>query len=165
MTLSPTPPSSIGGSPSPAQQPALSRAFVKLATATQTLLIICGGFAVATIGMETFGIAAVTAFLDGNDAAVDLINSYDQASVAVTILSAASLFATAVVWVIWQYRAAKQVAGLTRRSPGWHVGSWFVPVVSAWFPFQNITDLWRAVGDHAPRGRSCGGCSGSSATR
>ena len=134
----------------PSRQPPAARTLAKLAIATQGLLIVCGVFAVATIGVETFGIVAVTAYLDGQAAAIDLINAYDQTSLVVTILSALALFATGVVWVLWQYRAAKQVAGLTRRSPGWHVGSWFVPVVSLWFPLQNISDLWRTVGRARP---------------
>jgi hypothetical protein len=123
---------------------------VQVGKATQALLIVCGVFAVATIGVETFGITAVTAYLDGNAAAIDLIKAYDQGSLVVTILSAASFFATGLIWVLWQYRAAMQVIGLTRRSPGWHVGSWFVPVVSAWFPYQNISDLWRPAGRARP---------------
>nr|WP_242061411.1 MULTISPECIES: DUF4328 domain-containing protein [Microbacterium] len=48
------------------------------------------------------------------------------------------------------YQAAKRFVGQTRRSPGWHVGAWFVPIISAWFPYQNISDLWRAVGRSRP---------------
>jgi len=38
-----------------------------------------------------------------------------------------------------------------RRSPGWHVASWLIPVVSLWFPFQNMADLHRAVTPAASR--------------
>src|SRR5690606_26040167 len=30
------------------------------------------------------------------------------------------------------------------------VGSWFVPIINLWFPYQNISDLWRAVGRTPP---------------
>ncbi|MGI9825058.1 DUF4328 domain-containing protein [Agromyces sp. Marseille-Q5079] len=122
----------------------------KLAMATQVLLIVCGVLSVATIGVETFGIGATTAFLDGRDSTVAMLDLYDQGAAVVSILSSLSLVATGVLWVIWQYRAAKQVAGRTRRSAGWHAGSWFVPIVSLWFPYQNISDLWRAVGRTRP---------------
>ncbi len=134
----------------PRQQPASTNAIAKLAMATQVLLIVCGVMSVATIGIETFGISAATAFLNGDNAAIDLLDMYDQSTSVVSILSSLSFLATAVLWLIWQYRAAKQVTGRTRRSAGWHVGSWFVPIISLWFPYQNISDLWRAVGRTRP---------------
>lgn len=118
--------------------------------ATQVLLIACGVLSVATIGIETFGISAVTGFLNGDNGAIGMLDVYDQSTSVVAILSSLSLLATGVLWAIWQYRAAKQVTGRTRRSAGWHAGSWFVPIISLWFPYQNISDLWRALGRTRP---------------
>jgi hypothetical protein len=45
--------------------------------------------------------------------------------------------------LIWQHRAASVARALglpARHSPGWGVGSWFVPVVSLWMPYQAIRD-------------------------
>ena len=131
-------------------QPAATNAIAKLAMATQVLLIVCGVMSVATIGIETFGISAATDFLNGDNGALGMLDVYDQSTSVVSILSSLSLLATGVLWVIWQYRTAKQVAGRTRRSAGWHAGSWFVPIISLWFPYQNISDLWRAVGRTRP---------------
>ncbi|QAY73068.1 DUF4328 domain-containing protein [Agromyces protaetiae] len=125
-------------------------AIAKLAVATQVLLIVCGVVAVANLATEAFGIAAVTSFLEGKSAALDLIGVYDQASLIVLIVSAVSVIAAGIVWAIWQYQVAKQVVGRTRRSPGWHAGAWFVPVVNLWFPYQNISDLWKALGRVQP---------------
>ena len=101
-------------------------------------------------GAPPFGISAATGFLNGDNGALGMLDVYDQSTSVVSILSSLSLLATGVLWVIWQYRAAKQVAGRTRRSAGWHAGSWFVPIISLWFPYQNISDLWRAVGRTRP---------------
>ena len=136
--------------PQPSQPPATTNAIAKLATATQLLLIVCGVLSIATIGIEMFGITAITGYLNGNDSAVDSLSGYDQMTSVATILSVIARLTTAVVWVLWQYRVAKQVSGRTRRSPGWHVGSWFVPAISLWFPYQNISDIWRAVGRSRP---------------
>ena len=43
----------------------------------------------------------------------------------------------------WQFQAAKTARFLSlpaRRSPGLGVGSWFIPVVNFWFPYQSIRD-------------------------
>lgn len=55
---------------------------------------------------------------------------------------------TGVLWMIWQYRLAMQAPVRLRRSPGWHVGAWFVPIMSLWRPRANIGNLWEAY--HRP---------------
>lgn len=48
-----------------------------------------------------------------------------------------------VLLLIWQYRAAQaaRAAGYpAKRSPGWGVGSWFVPIVNLWMPFEALRD-------------------------
>ncbi|MBW9092579.1 DUF4328 domain-containing protein [Microbacterium jejuense] len=129
---------------------AATKGIARLAAATQVLLIVCGVLSVATIGVEAFGISAITGFLTGNQSAIDLLDAYDQMTAVASVLGSVFLVVTGVVWVIWQYRVAKQVLGQTRRSPGWHVASWFVPIISFWFPYQNISDLLRAVGRARP---------------
>ncbi len=134
----------------PDQRPGATNAIAKLALATQVLLLGWIATSVATIAIETFGIIAVADFLNGDDTTADRLDMYDQSTAVVSILSSLFLISTGVIWVIWQYKVAKQVTGKTRRSPGWHAGSWFVPIVSLWFPYQNISDLWRAVGRTRP---------------
>jgi hypothetical protein len=44
---------------------------------------------------------------------------------------------------VWQHRAASAARALgwpAKRSPGWGVGSWFVPIVNIWMPYQAIRD-------------------------
>lgn len=51
--------------------------------------------------------------------------------------------AAIVVTLIWQHRAASAARALgfpTTHSPGWGVGSWFVPIINFWFPYQAIRD-------------------------
>jgi Domain of unknown function (DUF4328)/Protein of unknown function (DUF2510) len=48
-----------------------------------------------------------------------------------------------VACCIWQHRAATTARSLglpSTHSPGWGVGSWFVPVVYLWMPYQAIRD-------------------------
>ncbi|GAA2043135.1 hypothetical protein GCM10009819_32160 [Agromyces tropicus] len=148
----PAVPSAPPAPPAPGGQPAAvaMQKLTKLASATQVLLIVCGALSAVIIATEAFGIGAITAYLSGDDAAIDSIWAYDQVSAVVNGLSGIAIIVTGVLWAIWQYRAAKQVTGRTRRSPGRHASSWFIPVVNLWFPYQNISDLWRAVGLSRP---------------
>jgi hypothetical protein len=48
-----------------------------------------------------------------------------------------------LLFLMWQYKAAVTAQLLripARRSPGLGVGSWFIPVVNLWFPYQAIRD-------------------------
>ncbi len=58
----------------------------------------------------------------------------------VTVVVAAPFY---VLVLIWQYRAAKTARLLNlpaAHSPGLGVGSWFIPVVNFWFPYQALRD-------------------------
>lgn len=130
----------------PVLPPAPDPSIPRLALAAQVLLLVTGAVYLATIAVELFGISAVTRYLGGDASASPLLTTYDQFTLVVSILGLLVLIATAVVWVVWQFRVARQLPGLTRRSAGWHAGSWFIPVVSLFFPYQNVSDLWRAIG-------------------
>ncbi|MGX5697883.1 DUF4328 domain-containing protein [Agromyces soli] len=135
--------------PQPPQSSKASPAVAGLALATQILVIACAAVSLVTVGTEALGISGASWALDGQAFAVDLLNMYDQSTIATTIVSMLTSLAAGVLWLIWQFRVAKYVDG-TRRSAGWHIGSWFIPVVSFWFPYQNVSDLWRAVGRARP---------------
>ena len=67
------------------------------------------------------------------------------------------LLATSIVFIIWFYRARKNVdtygPSRQRRSPGWAIGGWFCPVVNLWFPYQIAADVLAASHAPAVRGR------------
>jgi hypothetical protein len=51
--------------------------------------------------------------------------------------------AAIVVECVWQFRAASAARAIrlpAKRSPGWGVGFWFIPVVNFWMPYQAIRD-------------------------
>ena len=91
----------------------------------------------------------------------------DGLAAALTVLLAASAAATLVsiglpgaalgvallqlglipVFLVWFYRARKNADGRgqqQRWGAGWAIGGWFVPIVSLWFPYQIMADIWRA---------------------
>jgi Domain of unknown function (DUF4328)/Protein of unknown function (DUF2510) len=67
-----------------------------------------------------------------------------QSSLApLTLLVTVIALAAVVLACIWQHRAASAARALglpATHSPGWGVGSWFVPVVNFWMPYQAIRD-------------------------
>lgn len=121
-----------------------------LATWAQVLIVICGLVSLATIVIELFGINVINRYLDGDTDVIDLLEGYDAMTAVVSIATTVFIVASGIVWAIWQYRAAARVAGRVRRTPGWHAGSWFIPFVSYFLPYQNISDLWRAAGRRPP---------------
>lgn len=144
-----------GGLPQPMQLAPHSAspnpgAVAKLAVVTQILLIASGAVAALALALEIFGVGIASDFIDGGGTPFSLFDFYDQAGIALSVVSVLVAIATGVLWVVWQFHAAKHAIGQTRRSPGWHAGSWFIPVVSLWFPYQNISDLWRAFGRVRP---------------
>jgi hypothetical protein len=53
------------------------------------------------------------------------------------------LVVVGVVFLIWQYNAARVARGLgypARTSPGFGVASWFIPIVNIWFPYWALSD-------------------------
>ncbi|ONI83672.1 hypothetical protein ALI22I_34980 [Saccharothrix sp. ALI-22-I] len=59
--------------------------------------------------------------------------------------------ATAVVLVIWLYRARRNALGGKHQfSPGWEIGGWFIPFASCYIPVRVVLDIGWAG---APVGR------------
>lgn len=72
---------------------------------------------------------------------------------ALQLVNTAQLGLT-ILLLIWVYRAATAAAQLgipARRSPGWAVGSWFIPVLNLWWPYQSLRDM--LPNGNAMRGR------------
>lgn len=73
--------------------------------------------------------------------------------VALGVTGAASglLVVAGLFWMLWQFRVARAFPpGTPRRSPGWHAGSWLVPVGLWWLPYQNVADLFRLASGRRP---------------
>lgn len=124
--------------------PAAVRPLRGVGATARWLMLVYAAFSLITIAVDAWGIGALTAY-DQGSAGIEALNAYDAVSIPLSIVALIVLLAAAVFWVVWQYRAAASLpAGSLRRSPGWHVGSWFIPIVSLFFPFQNVSDLARA---------------------
>ncbi len=65
------------------------------------------------------------------------------------------VFIVAVIFaLVWQHRAASAARALgipSDHSPGWGVGSWFVPIVNLWIPYQAVRNCLPPGDPHRPR--------------
>jgi len=53
------------------------------------------------------------------------------------------LLTVQVLFLLWCYRAAvagRELGNPARRSPGWAVGGWLIPVLNLWWPYQSVVD-------------------------
>ena len=77
----------------------------------------------------------------------------DDRQGAIGLVQLALLVAAAVVFIRWMYGAYRNLAVVApaerRYSPGWAIGSWFVPIMNLFRPKQMVNDIWRAGGRDA----------------
>jgi hypothetical protein len=53
------------------------------------------------------------------------------------------LLGAQIVFIVWCYKAARAGRDLhmpARRSPGWAIGSWLIPILNLWWPYQSVAD-------------------------
>lgn len=63
---------------------------------------------------------------------------------------------TAVLFLVWFFRARHNAAMSSQRQryhQGWAFWAWFLPPVLLWFPYQIMSDIWRAGQLRERRGR------------
>lgn len=75
----------------------------------------------------------------------------DTREIVIGLVQSALSLVTIVVFSCWIYHANKAVIALgatvPRISPGWAVGSFFVPFINLWVPYMEMKKLWRASHD------------------
>ena len=67
----------------------------------------------------------------------------------VTVANLAIYILAIVFFIMWQRRAYYNLHQLpwhnARYSEGWAAGSWFVPIINFWWPYQIMIDIWRGT--------------------
>lgn len=113
---------------------------------------------IAVIGIAAAVVAGVVDLI----ATWRVVNSYGDGSVSTSELRAVTNFADSLTWplaivnlvaglafLVWMWRAYTNATffggeASQRRTQGWAVFGWIVPVVNFWFPYQMMSDIWRA---------------------
>lgn len=128
----------------------LGASFARLADWLGRALWLCCAVSAVALVVELWGSAAPAA--GGTQVLGETVPDFEAVSTMVSLVGLVALVVTGVMWLVWQHRAASSAGTALRRSPGAHVGSWFVPVANLWLVPQNLANLWRTY--RAPRRRS-----------
>jgi hypothetical protein len=103
----------------------------------------------AVITVAAHGLGEYTA-----PAQLDQLDAADLALSLIGFLQAVLFIAVAVLFIIWFYRAYKNltVVGTAgpRRSVGWTIGAWFVPFLDLVLPKLMLDEVWRGSDPAAP---------------
>lgn len=79
-------------------------------------------------------------------------------------LGAIAFIASVVLFLMWMYRASKNLASLglggQRFSPWWAVGWWFIPIAHLFMPYQVMAEIWRGSHSEGSAGWRDGSVSG-----
>lgn len=76
----------------------------------------------------------------------------EDVALGVAGTAAGLLLLAGLFWLVWQYRVTRSFPpGTPRRTPGWQVLSWFIPVGMWWLPLQNVSDLFVLATGKRPR--------------
>lgn len=129
----------------------IGRGTTRLGTFVRIAVIVAMVVAAFQILLTVWGLDSLeTAIYEGD---FETLDTFDDVDLVLTVVFVACMFVAGVCWMVWQWRLARSMPPESlRRSPGWHAWSWVVPIVSFWFPYQNVSDLWRA--QDADRGRT-----------
>lgn len=99
----------------------------------------------ALVNMRSFlsGAASGTAGFDE-----DAANRADYAMAGTGVLYVAVLLAVGTLFIIWFHRARQNAEVFApdtqRRTPGWAIGAWFIPIANLWIPRGIAADVLRA---------------------
>lgn len=124
----------------------LGPAFARLGDWVTRLVMFMGVVNLAVLALDLWTLSAPEMVADALAPGRTTLPLYPVVVLFLALTWFVGYLVTGVVWVVWQYQLARSAPTALRRSPGMHVASWCIPFVSYWFPFQNMTDLWRSYG-------------------
>lgn len=108
------------------------------------------GITIVSIGTQGWRhILLVDALTNIDDVDMEMINMSDMLIVVITVAYWAIIILAIVFFIMWFRRAYYNVRQLpwhnARYTDGWAAGSWFVPIINLWWPYQIMVDIWRGT--------------------
>lgn len=125
----------------------------RLAGLATALSILLGVATLASLAVAT-SLANRAAILgDGPPWGPDELGDADDAVAGTTALYLLVLLTTGVVWLVWQYRHARNADSLGQRGglgAGWAIGGWFVPLANLVLGPLQLSHAARATSGRTP---------------
>ncbi len=161
-----TPPPPAAGTPpppSPPPPPVPSYAVVQRWRSVGGLSTALSWLFIANIAVGFFAIYALAHRLSlvhdiehGTTPSFDRLTSSDDLVRGAGITLSTVMLITAVLFIVWMFRSAKNNEALGRPhprfGPGWAIGGWFIPLADFVIPVLIMQDLWRGGDASVPRG-------------
>jgi hypothetical protein len=118
-----------------------------LATALTVLLLNVAGLLLGNAAALFYRASLLAGAAEGRAYAAAQADLADGAVAATGLLYVALAIATAVVFIVWQFRHARnaRVLGARGLGPGWAIGGWFIPVGNLVLPAVQIFQASRAA--------------------
>lgn len=119
-----------------------------LSTALTVLLSVCiAVWALALLaGGRMSSLATRLESRSGSWVTLEEAKSADSFYLTAGVLQLAAIFITGTVFLVWFHRTRVNAEFFNpaghRKSRGWTIGGWFVPVIALWFPKQIANDIW-----------------------
>lgn len=126
-----------------------------LSTALLVLLSITGVVSIVA-AVTLFNRATVVDDFTNGDASLSDINDADSAVGGAVGFFIMLAIATGVVWIIWQFRHAKNAQTLRGNyglAPGWAIGGWFIPAGNYVLPQLQLFQAAKASDPDLPPGQ------------
>ena len=90
----------------------------------------------------------VSRVINGEFVTLEEAEASDDRQAAVAAVQLAVLIVTAILFLVWIYRAYRNLSALgasgLRYSANWAVGGWFIPIMNLWRPYQVTAEIWKA---------------------
>jgi hypothetical protein len=153
MSYHPPPPGAAGPPYGYPQLPPAPASLRGLATALTVLLLIVAGLLLGNAAALFYRASLLTGAAEGRAYTAAQADVADGAVATTGLLYVALAIATAVVFIVWQFRHARnaRVLGARGLGPGWAIGGWFIPVGNLVLPAVQIFQASRAADPETPR--------------
>jgi len=102
-------------------------------------------------GAAIYSIVGISAYQSGSSSALADLETVDLVSMISGGIYSLAYLVCVVVIGRWIYRVNKnawQFSDAMTVSPGWNVGSFFIPILNLFRPFSGVRETWQA--SHAP---------------
>jgi hypothetical protein len=112
------------------------------------LLAVCILINLLSIFSSYQQLELISRVIDGAQVTSEEITANDARQAMVLILWGLVFFVTGVTFLVWMYRAYRNLEALGNIkerldfSAGWAVGSFFVPFINLVYPFQAMREIW-----------------------